>query len=143
MSLAVYGSFNKLIKTRFKKLMLLEIATGRSLVGEMRLKMNNKISLSGLEFYVNALYVTTIVKYKQTQNNRVLFWRARRPLPSHHSKMVPCSNSCSIAAPAMSCRPIFVPSGPANPLGLSVCADHEVLFDSLGVGLICTKEQPD
>lgn len=104
MSLAVHGSFNKLIKTRFKKLVLLAIATGSSLVGELCLKMNsNKISLSGLEFYVNALYISTVVKYKQTQSNRGLSIKAftKSPFPNGalQQLMLYCISSHEVQAP--------------------------------------------
>lgn len=73
-NLAVHGSFNKLVNTRFKRLALLQIATGsfvKTLVCWITVLKMNKTHVSGLELLVKALYVSRRVEEKkqQTQQN--------------------------------------------------------------------------
>lgn len=74
MNLAVHGNFNKLVNTRFKRLVLLQTATGsfvKMLVCWITVLKMNKIHVSGLELLVKALYVSRIVEEKKqrTQQN--------------------------------------------------------------------------
>lgn len=72
-SLAVHGSFNKLVNTRFKRLALLQIATGsfvKTLICWIAVLKMNKTHISGFELLVKALYVSRRVEEKNNKPSK-------------------------------------------------------------------------
>lgn len=77
-SLAVHGTFNKLVSTRFKRLALLQIATGsfvKTLICWIAVLKMKKKHISGLELWRHYMSVGELKEKQQTQQN------AKKPKP--------------------------------------------------------------